>query len=109
MAQKVSIDNVEPGLSAAARSGLVLFLFVVAISWPPAFVGRNAVQSVSEFFHLADSAHPYFVPDHAGLIGEAIEDRIGGYDELNPAAFRHSGMLRYVFPYAWDPITAWKL
>jgi len=105
MAQKVSIDNVEPGLSAAARSGPVLFLFVVvAVSWPPAFVGRNAVQSVSKLFHLADSAHAYFVPDHAGLIGEAIEDRIGGYDELNPAAFRHSEMLRYVFPYAWDRI-----
>ncbi len=40
----------------------------------------------------------------ARLVGEAIGDRIGGYDSLNPASFRKShAILNHLFPYASDP------
>jgi hypothetical protein len=38
------------------------------------------------------------------LVGETIEDRIGGYDTMQPAVFKRSEMLaKYLFPYDWDP------
>jgi hypothetical protein len=36
-------------------------------------------------------------------VGAAIEDRIGGYETLEPAVFRGSSLLRHLFPYDWDP------
>jgi len=45
-----------------------------------------------------------FTPDtSARLIGSTIEDRIGGYEVLDPAAFRRSEMLNYLFPIEWEP------
>jgi len=43
-------------------------------------------------------------PDTIGrFVGMTIEDRIGGYENQDPAAFRRSEMLRHLFPYSWDP------
>jgi hypothetical protein len=39
----------------------------------------------------------------ARLVGSAIEDRLGGYEVLDPAVFRRSSMLRHLFPYDWNP------
>jgi hypothetical protein len=49
------------------------------------------------------------LPRHAGpditarVLGVAIEDRIGGYDTLEPASFQRSEILRHLFPYDWEP------
>ena len=51
---------------------------------------------------LALPANP--APDVSGrLVGNAIEDRIGGYDKLDPAAFKRSELLYNLFPVDWDP------
>jgi hypothetical protein len=39
----------------------------------------------------------------ARLIGSTIEDRTGGYKILDPAAMRHSSILRELIPFVWDP------
>ncbi len=35
-------------------------------------------------------------------VGATIEDRIEGYDRVDPLAFRRSRLLRYLFPVGWD-------
>jgi hypothetical protein len=51
---------------------------------------------------LALPANP--APDVSGrLVGTAIEDRIGGYDKLDPAVFKRSELLYNLFPVDWDP------
>jgi hypothetical protein len=37
------------------------------------------------------------------LVGEQIEDRIGGYDEFDPSVFKRAEMFSEIFPYTWDP------
>jgi hypothetical protein len=49
---------------------------------------------------LPQSTAPYTV---GRFVGTTIEDRIGGYENHDPEAFRRSEMLRHLFPYTWDP------
>jgi hypothetical protein len=51
---------------------------------------------------LALPANPS--PDNSGrLVGAAVEDRIGGYDQIDPAVFKRSDLLYNLFPVDWDP------
>ncbi|MBW7990527.1 MAG: hypothetical protein FVQ84_10995, partial [Planctomycetes bacterium] len=43
---------------------LGLFL-IIAIGWLPVLFGLNTIKSVTALYPLANSAHPYFVPEHA--------------------------------------------
>lgn len=40
----------------------------------------------------------------ARLVGETIEDRLGGYEDLDPVSFRRSSILRHLFGYGGDPV-----
>jgi hypothetical protein len=60
-----------------------------------------AVTSILAFtISLPMNATPH---TSARFVGVSVQDRIGGYDNLEPAAFLRSSMLRHIFPYAWDP------
>jgi len=40
----------------------------IVLAWLPALLGRGAVRSAASLFPLADSANPYFVAAHAGIL-----------------------------------------
>ena len=45
-----------------------------------------------------------FTPDtSARLVGSTMQDRIGGYDKLDPAEFKRIDLLYSLFPVDWDP------
>jgi hypothetical protein len=75
--------------------------WVTASRYRPLVLGSTAVAGVvALLISLPRNAAPYTT---ARLVGATIEDRLGGYEAMDPAAFRRSELLGYLFPYAWDP------
>lgn len=52
------------------------------------------------FLSLPERAAPHITGRE---IGSTIRDRIGGYEELDPAAFRRARLLDRLFAYDWNP------
>ncbi len=65
----------------------------------PILVCIAIIYVVALLISLPQSAAPHTI---GRFVGTTIEDRIGGYENHDPAAFRRSEMLRHLFPYTWD-------
>ncbi|HEY7317474.1 MAG TPA: hypothetical protein VIE89_07860 [Candidatus Binatia bacterium] len=69
MVSYVSTATSQPTVDDPTQSRSVLYLYAfLVVGGLPALIGRNALQSAAALFPLAESAHPYFVPSHAGLL-----------------------------------------
>ena len=65
---------------------------------------KLACAGLAGILALLISLPTNFTPDtSARIVGSAIEDRIGGYEVLDPAAFKSSEILQQLFPVDWDP------
>jgi len=54
--------------SLVSRRRAFLLLGAIAVAWFPLLIDGGAIERASALFSLADSPHPYFVPEHGILL-----------------------------------------
>lgn len=117
LARSLTLVTVAYFLFFYVQAHVVLHHFVPAMILPLVVLWRNrrldrrrarrlvvplaAVGAiVSLFLSLPERAAPHTA---GRRVGGAVVDRIGGYEELDPAAFRRARLLDRLFAYPWNP------
>jgi hypothetical protein len=88
-----------------------VMILPLVIFWQTDFLGQRVKRTmlfsavlVTGIAALLISLPENFIPDtSARLVGSTMQDRIGGYDTLDPAAFKRTDLLYSLFPVDWDP------
>ncbi|MCP4609839.1 MAG: hypothetical protein GY845_14115 [Planctomycetes bacterium] len=63
--QEQDITCESTSLTFEKRWCAICLFSIIAIGWLPLLLGLNTIQSIASLYPLANSTHPYFVPEHA--------------------------------------------